>query len=343
MPTSILVLAGLMAAASPPEADNSPARPAKATIEFHSDDSRDQVPERFRLKPHRFEAEVERKYELQRAGVEVFAVRFPSPVETEHPENNTVYCEFYRPSKPGKYPAVIVLDILDGKQIVSRGEAVWLAQHDVAAMVLVMPYYGPRRPLEGRLRMLSTDVSQSLENVRQAVLDCRRATAWLVAQPEVDSSRIGVVGTSLGSFIGGIVAAAEPKISSACLLLGGGALVDSFYDHPQARLIVQGMGFFGIGKDYLNNLIGPADPITYAEQLKQKRLLLIGASRDEVVPPVAMERLWKATGEPKLIWVDATHVGAAAYAFPMMREVIRHLKNETEEGSAESDSNSGKE
>ena len=64
----------------------------------------------------------------------------------------------------------------------------------------------------------------------------------------------------------------------------------------------------------------------YAKWLKPKRLLLIAASRDDVVPPAAMKRLWEATGQPKLIWLDATHVGAAAYVFPTMQAVIAHVK-----------------
>jgi hypothetical protein len=39
-----------------------------------------------------------------------------------------------------------------------------------------------------------------------------------------------------------------------------------------------------------------------------------------------MERLWEATGKPKIIWYDATHVGAAAYVFPAMTAVLEHVK-----------------
>ena len=289
-------------------------------------DAVNKVPERFRLTSHTFRAELAPKFDLPHSDVDVTSVQFPSPVQTPHTVNNTVYAEFFRPKKPGKFPAVIVLDILDGQQIVSRGEALWLAQHDIAALVVILPYYGPRRPTEGRLRLLSTDVNKSVENITQGVLDCRRAAAWLAMQPCVDREKLGVVGTSLGSFIGGLVAASEPSVRSACLLLGGGGLVDAFYDHPSATSVVRLMAMFGLTKDTLRPYIDPADPLTYADQLRGKRLLLIAASRDEVVPPVAMRRLWEATGKPKIVWYDSTHVGAALYAFPVMKEVITHMK-----------------
>src|SRR5436190_19482381 len=96
------------------------------TVSFVSDDAKHQVPERHRLAPHSFPFEFEPAYELPHSGVVVSKLRFPSAVTSPHPANNTVHAEYFRPVAAGKYPAVVVLDILDGKQVVSRGEALWL-------------------------------------------------------------------------------------------------------------------------------------------------------------------------------------------------------------------------
>lgn len=298
----------------------------KDTVEFRSEDAAHAVPERFRLSDHSFTAEVVKKFDLEHSGVEVYDVRFPSPVASEHPVNNTVHAEYYRPKGDGPFPAVVVLDILDGKQVVSRAEALYLAQHDVAALIVYMAYYGPRRPTDTRVRMLMPDINHSVAAVTQSVLDCRRAAAWLASRPEVDADRLGIVGTSLGSFVGGVAAAAEPRFKNVALLLGGGGLVDAFYDHPKAAPFRTVLQLLVGSKDRLRKLIDPVDPLTYAEQLKKKRLLLIGASRDDVVPPAALDRLWQATGQPKILWFDATHVGAAVYTLPAMRAVAEHVK-----------------
>jgi hypothetical protein len=115
-------------------------------------------------------------------------------------------------------------------------------------------------------------------------------------------------------------------VTTVCLILGGGGLVDAFYSHPQAGLIVRALALAGVTKEKLRPVIDPIDPLTYADKLKGKRLLLIGASRDDVVPPEALKRLWEATGKPKIQWYDATHVGFAAYVFPAMHAVLDHIK-----------------
>ena len=118
--------------------------------------------------------------------------------------------------------------------------------------------------------MLTPDVERSWTNVRQTVLDCRRAVAWLAARPEVDADRLGIFGTSLGSFMGALVAAAEPRVHSACLLLGGGGLVDAYYDHPRAGWLAQAC-CSPDSKEPVKRQIAPVDPITCGERSRPRR------------------------------------------------------------------------
>jgi dienelactone hydrolase len=315
---SVVILLGL---AAPLFAEP---KPETGTVKFSADDTANGVPERFRLQNHTFEFQLTLKYDLKHSDVEVYTFTFPSPVTTKHESNNTVHCEFYRPKNAKNRPAAVVLDILDGTQKVSRAEALWLAQHNIPALTVQMAYYGPRRGTS-KERLLSTDVEKSVANITQTVLDCRRAFAWLETRPEVDPNKLAILGTSLGSFVGGVVASAEPKVKTACLLLGGGGLVDSFSEHPKAGAVFIALAVVGISKDRLKRLIDPVDPLTYAERLKDKRLLLIAASQDDVVPPAAMKRLWEATGKPPLVWVNETHIGSALHMFQMMRAVTKHI------------------
>ena len=303
--------------------------PARGTIRFEpAENEKTTVPERYRLEGRTLDYTLSLRYELRHSGVNVYNLTFPSPVKSAIPENDTVYAEYFVPSSASagdKVPAAIILDILDGAAVVARGEAVWLAQHGIASLFVHMAHYGPRRPPGSKVRMLSPNIEQSMAAIRQTVLDCRCATSWLASRPEVDASRLGLVGTSLGSIIGANVAGAEPRLKNVCLLLPAGGLVDALYDHPKAKPYTPLLMLAG-GKNAVKKVVAPADPITYAPQLKERNLLLIAASRDDVLPPSAAKALWEACGKQRIIWFDSTHVGAAAFVLPALQAVTEHLK-----------------
>lgn len=283
------------------------------------------VPERYRLAECSFEYTLAPRLKLRHSGVNVFDLTFPSPVKSGVAVNDTVHGEYFVPAEGAKFPAVIVLDIMDGAGVVSRGQALWLAQNGVAALVVHMPHYGPRRPPGSKVRLVSPDLARTVEGVRQLVLDCRCATAWLASRPEVDADKLGLVGTSLGSLMGANVAAAEPRLKTVCLILTGGGLFDAYADHPLAKPYLSVFTALG-GTKAIKTAIAPVDPITHGPALKGKNLLIVAASRDDVVPPRAAEALWAASGKQKIVWLDSTHVGSALFVFPMMKEVVGHLK-----------------
>jgi len=305
------------------------AEPASGSCRFQPGENEPTaVPERYRIEARSFDYKLTLRYELRHSGVNVYDLSFPSPVTSSIPQNNTVYAEYFVPvsaSAGNAVPAVLVLDILDGAAVVARGEAVWLAQHGVASLFVHMAHYGPRRPPGSKVRLLSPNIDATLAAVRQTVLDCRFATAWLGCRAEIDASRLGLVGTSLGSLIGANVAAAEPRLKNVCLVLPAGGLVDALYDHPKAKPYLPLLELAG-GKKAMKRLIAPADPITYAPQLKERNLLIVAASRDDVLPPSGAKALWEATGKQKIVWFDSTHVGAAAFALPALQAVTEHVK-----------------
>jgi dienelactone hydrolase len=297
----------------------------RGTVRFEPRGDQHEIPARYRLRAHSFDYEMTPVRELANAGVEVFAVRFPSPVTSGCAENDTVYAEFYRPNGPGPFPGAIVLDITGGDQRLSRTIAACLAQNHVAALFVQMAYYGPRRPAGSKLRMLSTNVPRTMQAIRQTVLDVRRATAWLGARPEIDAQRLGIHGTSLGSMIGALAAEMEPRLVRVSIALGGGGLVDAYYDHPQASPYRKLWEALGGTREQVARLLAPVDPLTYAANLKDRRVIMFAGKRDEIVPPKATEALWRAAGQPKIVWYDCTHYGAALYFAPILRQVVEHF------------------
>jgi dienelactone hydrolase len=297
----------------------------KGTVQFRPLGDQHEVPERYRLAEHAFPYELALKTPLPGLDVDVFVLRFPSPVESPVRENNTVYAEYYRPRGPGPFPATIVLDVTAGDQSLSRSIATHLAQNGIAGLFVQMAYYGPRRPPGSKLRLLSPDVNQSLEGVRQTVLDLRRAAAWMAGRPELDARRLGILGTSLGSFMAALAGEMEPRLGRVALLLGGGGLVDAYYDDPRGKLFRALYERLGGSKEKLSRLIAPADPLTCAANLRGRNLLMLAARHDDIVPPRMAETLWRASGRQKIVWFDCTHYGAVVYIVPALDELVKHF------------------
>lgn len=295
------------------------------TLQVPADDAKATIAERFRMAAFSTDYKLALRYDLKHSGVTVYDLTFPSPVKSDISENNTVYAQYFMPKTQGKVPAVVVLDIMQGNQLIARTEAMWLAQNGVAAMVVVLPYYNDRRPANSKVKLVSADIVRTLDGIRQGVLDCRCAISWLAARREVDADKLGMVGTSLGSFLTALTSANEPRIKNVCLLLGGGGLVDAYYDHPKAKPVTEWIDLVG-GKNFVKKLIAPVDPITYAAQLKGKNLLMIAAKNDEIVPPKAATALWEATGKQRIVWLDAGHITAALYTMSVLCEVRDHVR-----------------
>lgn len=296
-------------------------------VKFSPTPAESSVPEIFRLDQHAFEYQQTPVPTVSKT-VEISEVTFPSPVETPHACNNTVHCEYFRPVAAGRHPAVVVLHILGGDFELSRLFSRNLAQHGVAALFVKLPYYGPRRPEGVKVRMVSEDPRQTVEGMRQAVLDIRRGAAWLAAQGEVDPEQLGVFGISLGGITSALAAAAEPRFQKACLMLAGGDVGKLAWDNPHMSRSRQSWLDSGGTKEEFLELWKSIDPATYADRVRSRKtkILMLNASRDEIIPPVCTESLWRALGEPEIVWYDAGHVSAMKYIFDGLARVSRFFQ-----------------
>ena len=119
-----------------------------------------------------------------------------------------------------------------------------------------------------------------------------------------------------------LAAAVDPTLNQAAFLLAGGDLAEVLWTMPEGAKYRQLWIDSGRTKDDLRALTLPYDPITYADRLHGKRILMMAGNVDEVIPPACALALWKASGEPPIQWLDCGHYSAAGYLLPAMREVV---------------------
>jgi dienelactone hydrolase len=302
--------------------------PGPGEVAFRPSAEEASVPERFRLEAAVFRYELEPVLSTTRYTVS--RLRFPSPIVTPDAENNIVHGEFFAPVGSGaRRPGVVVLHILGSDFPLSRYMAARLADRGVAALFLKLPYYGERRPKAGPgpvpARFLSADIERTMTSMRQGVCDVRRGLAWLASRDEIDPARLGVAGISLGGIVSAVAAAVDPAVRDGVFLLAGGDLSKILWDLPEGAKFRQAWQASGRTIGDLKALTDPFDPLTYADRLVGKRLLMIAGKVDEVVPPASTRALWEAAGRPPIRWYDCGHYSAAGYLLPGIRATVDFL------------------
>src|SRR5262245_9127204 len=76
----------------------------KGTVSCKPEANAKNIPDRYRLDAAEFSYEMALTRQFAVSGLDVFSVRFPSPVNSPCAENNTVYAEYYRPRGEGPFP-----------------------------------------------------------------------------------------------------------------------------------------------------------------------------------------------------------------------------------------------
>lgn len=180
--------------------------------------------------------------------------------------------------------ALLLHGLTSSKERMAESVGHALLAHGVASVSADLPLHGER----------ATDDNVSMRNPlaiagawRLAQQEARDALAFLSARPEVDSTRLGLVGYSMGAFLSVAVAASADIVRAVVLAAGG----DLPAEMPYARVVRT-----------------IADPIASVRRLAGRPLLMVHGRHDRTVTAEQAERLFAAASEPKeLRWWNAGH------------------------------------
>jgi hypothetical protein len=248
-----------------------------------------------------FEAPPTRAYEFSPADPHAAAkgeagvLRFPSALTTPHAENNTVVARWFpAPDEPQvdapgpRGRAVVVLPQWNSDAQGHIGLSRLLARSGVSALRLSLPYHDVRMPPELTRAdyIVSANVARTVQVCRQAVLDARRAVAWLAGQ---GYERIGILGTSLGSCLSLLTAAHEPRIRAQALNHVSPWFADVVWRGLSTRHVRTALDGH-IDLDQLRSLWRPISPFSYLDRVRDTQTLLVYA-RYDLTFPVDLSRL----------------------------------------------------
>jgi hypothetical protein len=219
-------------------------------------------------------------------------LRFESALHTPHPSNNMVHARFFAaaPSANGSdqpRAAVLVLPQWNADANGHVGLCQLLARFGMSALRLSLPYHDARMPPELHRAdyIVSANVGRTLQVCRQAVLDARRAIAWLADR---GFTQIGILGTSLGSCLASLTAAHEPLIKAAALNHISPYFADVVWEGLSTQHVRAGLEGH-ITLDALRQLWLPIGPQPHLDRLRRTKTLLVYA-RYDLTFPVALSR-----------------------------------------------------
>ncbi|MCX6552826.1 MAG: alpha/beta hydrolase family protein, partial [Acidobacteria bacterium] len=216
-------------------------------------------------------------------------ITFDSAIRTPHPENNTVYLRYF-PASPRPRPdgtpaprrAVVVMAQWNADEGGHVGLCSLLQRVGISAVRITRPYHERRMPpeLSRADYIVSSNVGQTLEVCRQAVLDTRRAVAWLDQQ---GYERIGLLGTSLGSCLSMLTGAHEPLVKAMALNHVSPWFADVVWEGLSTSHVRAGMeGHIDLA--LLRELWRPISPQCHMDRIGQRPTLLVYALFDLSFP-----------------------------------------------------------
>lgn len=254
-------------------------------------------------------------------GGERLALTFQSPYRTFDPDfhwayqqfrrNRTAHARLWLQRRPGRPTLVFVNPwccgqlwleerLFDARGFFRRG-------YNVA--LFAMPFHGPRTPARaiysGQL-FPNRELRRTNEGFGQAVCDLRALIGWLRRERGVGP--VGLAGMSLGGYTTALMAALEPDLSCAVVIMAPCSLADGLWFHGQSSGAKRQAEQAGFTLDDFRTIWAIHTPIVLPRKVPRERTLLVWAQSDRLIPGLHHRALWEHWGRPETLRVPGSHL-----------------------------------
>src|ERR1700682_222136 len=242
---------------------------------------------------------------------------FTSAIQSAFPENNTVHAQLFPAKKKGA--AVLVVPNWNARWHGQLGLCQWIQRLGITALKMSLPYHD-RRMAKGHERadqICGPNIGLTLQANRQAVLDARRCLRWL---EQSGYTRLGILGTSIGSSVGYIT-----LVHDEALRAGGFFHVSTYY----ADVVRQGMTTSHVWEslrhhvtvDELRDYWAPISPMPYVERgmgAGRNCFMVYGKYDPTMLPQLTrqmLDSLRRHGATPRVLELACGHYSLELYPF----------------------------
>ena len=212
-----------------------------------------------------------------------------------------VDCGMLKPRRAtGRLPAII---LLGGK---ATGKYAIDYVPDIQDIIVVAVDY----PYEPRSSYTLGEFLSDVSEIRDALLDMVPSVMlvidYLARQPDVDASRVVILGYSFGAPFVPCILAHDRRPAAAVMVFGGGEMF-SLIEHNVRRYENAALSkFVGVVGGFL---LHPLEPVRYAGAIAPVPFIMINGTDDEMIPRRNVELVYEKAKPPKkLIWLESGHV-----------------------------------
>jgi hypothetical protein len=262
--------------------------------------------------PRCSDCEVKMSLTAERSSYTISHVQLQA-VRKVHGTNRWIDVDYYLPTTTNRVPVIMVLPMLGGGYELEKHFANYFASHGYAAAIV------RRDRRQKQMKVEELDVL-----MRQMVIDHRQVVDWFETRAELDSARLGIFGVSMGGIKGAILIALESRIKAAALGLTGGDLPFIISHTTEAGLVKRREQelkernmTIEESEQQLRDII-TCDPITYAGYVDPRKVMLVLANNDTVVPIRKGIELKEKMSNPETIFIPGGHY-TAILAIPYIK------------------------
>ena len=235
-----------------------------------------------------------------------FVVRqmsLPSAVDS----SQSIDFEYYDVDGNERTPVVVLLPVFNDQLAIPRFFARYFANQGWAAVVA----------LRGR-EPLDTFIAPA-ETVQGNLQDYRRVLDWVENEPELDASRIGVFGVSLGAMDAVMLTALDGRVNSLVIAMAGGDL-SYLLANTNYRRVVRTIDDLAASSGTSREALGAKldaeialDPLVLAPYVDAERVLMIITRTDAIIPFEAQQQLRTGMGSPETMYLMTGHRTSVVY------------------------------